>query len=179
MVRMPRARRTGMTVFMAGCSEGAWKKAKRCLRREAAPSAGERPTGMPRASRTSAEPHEEVTARLPCLATISFASAEAPAAAATRAAAVEMLKVPLASAPVPQVSINRVRSVSVSGMGVAAARMVSTKPAISAGAGPRVASEPRRAAISRSVASPRRMVWRSSAASARERVSRSSMIRLR
>ena len=30
--------------------------------------AGERSTGMPRASRTSAEPHCEVTARLPCLA---------------------------------------------------------------------------------------------------------------
>ncbi len=42
------------------------------------------------ASRTSAEPLLEVTARLPCLATV------APAAAATRAAAVEMLKVPLA-----------------------------------------------------------------------------------
>ncbi len=101
------------------------------------------------------------------------------AAAATRAAAVEMLKVPLASAPVPQVSTRRVRSVSVSGMVVAAARMVSTKPAISAGAGPRVAREPRRAASSRSVDSPRRMVSRSAAASARERVSWPSMIRLR
>ena len=69
MVRMPRARRTGMTVFMAGWRLGAWKKAKRCVRREAAPSAGERSTGMPRASRTSAEPQVEVTARLPCLAT--------------------------------------------------------------------------------------------------------------
>jgi hypothetical protein len=54
--------------------------------------------GMPRASRTSAEPVCDVTARLPCLATV------APAAAATSAAAVEMLKVPERSAPVPQVS---------------------------------------------------------------------------
>ena len=53
---------------------------------------------MPRASRTSAEPVCEVMARLPCLAT------EAPAAAATRAAAVEMLKLPEESPPVPQVS---------------------------------------------------------------------------
>ena len=107
---------------------------------------------MPRASRTSADPHAEVTARLPCLATV------APAAAATRAAAVEMLKVPLESAPVPQVSVRVIRSASVSGMGVAAKRIVSTKPAISVGAGPRVAREPRRAASSSSVASPRRMV---------------------
>jgi hypothetical protein len=41
----------------------------------------------------------------------------APAAAATRAAAVEMLKVPLESAPVPQVSVNVLRSASLSGMG--------------------------------------------------------------
>ncbi len=32
-VRTPRARRTGMTAFMAGCRMGAWRKAKRCLRR--------------------------------------------------------------------------------------------------------------------------------------------------
>ena len=107
---------------------------------------------MLRASRTSAEPQAEVTARLPCLATV------APAAAATRAAAVEMLKVPLESAPVPQVSVRVLRSASLSGIGVAAARMVSTKPAISAGSSPRVASELRRAAMSRSEASPRRMV---------------------
>ena len=120
---------------------------------------------MPRASRTSAEPHWLVTRRLPCLATV------APAAAATSAAAVEMLKVPLASAPVPQVSVNRLRSASVRGMVVAAARMASTKPAISLGCSPRVARELRRAAMSRSVASPRRMAWRTSAASARERIS--------
>ncbi len=90
-----------------------------------------------------------------------------------------MLKVPLESAPVPQVSVRVLRSASLSGMGVAAKRMVSTKPAISVGAGPRMAREPRRAASSSSVASPRRMVWRSCAESARERVSRPSMIRLR
>src|SRR5580698_10426588 len=86
-VRTPRARRTGMTAFMAGCMAGAWRKAKRWARRAWAAAVGVRLTGMPRASRTSAEPHWEVMARLPCLAT------EAPAAAATRAAAVEMLKV--------------------------------------------------------------------------------------
>src|SRR5260370_2770538 len=128
MERMPRARRTGMTIFIAGCRLGAWKKAKRCLRSEAAPSAGERSTGRPRASRTSAEPHCEATARLPCLATV------APAAAATKAAAVEMLKVPLESAPVPQVSVRVLRSALLSGMGVAAEHLVSTQPALSLGA---------------------------------------------
>ena len=34
MVRMPRARRTGMTAFIAGWRAGAWKKAKRWLRRD-------------------------------------------------------------------------------------------------------------------------------------------------
>jgi len=52
----------------------------------------------PRASRTSAEPQRELADRLPCLAT------RAPAAEATMAAAVEILKVPLSSPPVPQVS---------------------------------------------------------------------------
>src|SRR5260370_29960862 len=129
MERMPRARRTGMTAFIAGWRLGAWKKAKRCLRSEAAPWAGERSTGMPRASRTSAEPHCEVTARLPCLATF------APAAAATRAAAVEMLKVPLESAPVPQVSVRVLRSASLRGMGVAAERMGAAQPAGFVGGG--------------------------------------------
>ena len=53
----------------------------------------------PRAASTSAEPLRLVMPRLPCLATGT------PAAAATRAAAVEMLKVCEPSPPVPQVSI--------------------------------------------------------------------------
>ena len=52
----------------------------------------------PSASSTSADPLCELAARFPCLAT------RAPAAAATIAAAVDMLKVPEASPPVPQVS---------------------------------------------------------------------------
>ncbi len=68
-VRTPRARRIGITAFIAGWSAGAGRKAKRCVRRAAAVASGVRSTGMPRASRTSAEPEREVTARLPCLAT--------------------------------------------------------------------------------------------------------------
>ena len=81
---------------------------------------------MPRASRTSAEPEREVTARLPCLATMILAPAAVPAAAATRAAAVEMLKVPLRSPPVPQVSTKVSRlSAEDSGMGDEVRRGVS------------------------------------------------------
>ena len=55
----------------------------------------------PSCSSTSAEPQREVTERLPCLAT------GRPAAAATKATAVERLIVPEPSPPVPQLSANR------------------------------------------------------------------------
>ena len=55
----------------------------------------------PNRSSTSADPQSEVTDRLPCLATGS------PAAAATKATAVETLIDPDPSPPVPQVSANR------------------------------------------------------------------------
>ena len=54
-----------------------------------------RSMGTPRASSTSAAPQSEVTARLPCLATL------APAAAATSAAPQEILKVCGPPPPVP------------------------------------------------------------------------------
>src|ERR1700749_2901193 len=85
MVRKPRARRRDWTRFIAGWSAGAKRKVNPVARRQSADCRGVRATGTPRASRTSAEPHFEVMPRLPCLATL------APAAAATRAAAVEML----------------------------------------------------------------------------------------
>ena len=59
---------------------------------------GDNSMAIPSASRTSAEPHFELTERLPCLAT------RTPAPATTNAAAVEILKVPMQSPPVPQVS---------------------------------------------------------------------------
>ena len=129
--------------------------------------------GMPRASRTSAEPQMEVTARFPCLAT------RTPAAAATRAAAVEMLKLPLASPPVPQVSTNCSCSKLLRGRWLEASRRVVAKPAISAEVSPRAAMAPRRAANSMSLALPARMLSMSAEASGCERVSRCSMIRRR
>ena len=53
----------------------------------------------PSLSRTSAEPHFEVTDLLPCLTTLM------PNPARTMAVAVDMFKVCLPSPPVPQVSI--------------------------------------------------------------------------
>ena len=50
---------------------------------------------------TSAEPHFELTLRLPCLAI------GRPAAAATKAVTVETLIIPEPSPPVPQQSANR------------------------------------------------------------------------
>ena len=58
---------------------------------------------IPSASRTSAEPAAELAARFPCFATA------APAAAATSAAAVEMLNVWAPSPPVPTMSTTGVR----------------------------------------------------------------------
>ena len=100
--------------------------------------------GTPSASKTSAAPHRDVTARLPCLATL------APAAAATSAAPEEILKVSGPPPPVPHVSTSSARSSSVSGTPIARARITSTKPASSGACSPRVASTVSSAAVSTS-----------------------------
>src|ERR1700719_1024500 len=87
----------------------------------------------PRASSTSALPHRDDAARLPCLATGH------PAPAATSAAAVEMLKVPAPSPPVPHVSTASTDN----GTKVACARIDSTMPVSSSTVSPLV----RKAAI--------------------------------
>ena len=110
---------------MAECIAGANKNAMPTCFRHSAIWGGGKLMLTERASITSAEPHLEVTLRFPCLAT------RTPAPAATRAVAVEMLKVPLASPPVPQVSTRASRSVplrsiielAVISRGVAAARI--------------------------------------------------------
>src|ERR1700680_2120163 len=82
----------------------------------------------PSASRTSAEPQRELAARLPCLATL------APAAEATIAATVEILKVSQPSPPVPQVSIKLAgRKRSSEKTGAAWRRITLAKPASSCG----------------------------------------------
>ena len=71
---------------------------KPCSSIEAAIRSGGSSSDRPSSSRTSAEPQAELAARFPCFATA------APAAAATIAAAVEMLNVRAPSPPVPTTS---------------------------------------------------------------------------
>ena len=93
----------------------------------AATAAGGSSTSTPSAASTSALPHFEETARLPCLAT------RAPPAAATKAAVVEMLNVCEESPPVPQVSIRRSCETSTR---AARSRSACAAPAISSGVSP-------------------------------------------
>src|SRR3954451_6117571 len=127
IVRMPSSRRTGITSRMAGCSRGAKRKAMPTVSSVRPAVSGEISIFTPRAASTSALPERLETERLPCLATA------APAAAATRAAAVEMLKVPRPSPPVPQVSTSPCRWW---GMAIARWRMAAAAPEISATASP-------------------------------------------
>ncbi len=109
----------------------------------------------PSAFSTSAEPEREETERLPCLATGT------PAPATTKAAAVEMLKVPLASPPVPQVSM----APSGARTFVALARMARAAPAISSTVSPRVRNAIKSPAISAGDAAPdmtNSKAWRAS-----------------
>src|SRR5262245_10183400 len=107
-------------------------------------AAGGRSMTTPRASRTSAAPHAEDAARLPCFAT------RAPAAAATIAPIVEMLTVRARSPPVPT------RSVSLPGMltGVASLSIADARPSTSAGVSPFIRSPIPNAAIWAGVAAP-------------------------
>src|SRR6476620_2208899 len=93
---------------------------------------------------TSAEPEREEIARLPCFATGT------PAPATTKAAQVEMLKVPLPSPPVPQVSMAPSGARTVSTL----ARMARAAPAISSTVSPRTRSPMTSAPICAGVATP-------------------------
>src|SRR5258708_25051285 len=122
---------------------------------------GARSIFTPSCSSTSAEPHSEEAARLPCLAT------RAPHAAATIAAKVEMLKVASPSPPVPQVS----SSAPPTSIGVAIARAVRAKPVISSAVSPFMRSATSNPAIWPCVASPRMMASNADAASSSVRFS--------
>ena len=118
-------------------------------------ASGARSIFTPSCSRTSADPHSEDAARLPCLAT------RAPHAAATIAESVEMLKVASPSPPVPQVS-NSAPSTSI---GVAIARAVRANPVLSSAVSPFMRRATRKPAICAGVASPRMMISNAPAAS--------------
>ena len=110
----------------------------------------------PSAVRTSAEPDFDDSARLPCLATGT------PHPAATKALAVEMLKLPEESPPVPQVSIVP----GGASIRTALARMIRAAPAISSTLSPRTLSAIRKAPICEGVASPLMMMSNAVSASA-------------
>ena len=105
---------------------------------------GEASIFTPSSFSTSAEPEREEIARLPCFATGT------PAPATTKAAQVEMLKVPLPSPPVPQVSMAPSGARTVSTL----ARMARAAPAISSTVSPRTRSPMTSAPICAGVAAP-------------------------
>ena len=110
-----------------------------------ATSAGERSRLTPAASSRSAAPEALETDRLPCLATL------APAPEATRAEAVEMLKVCTASPPVPTTSTSPRRSTSTF---AERSRITSAAAAISPTVSPFIRRPMRKPPIWASVASP-------------------------
>lgn len=123
----------------------------------------------PNASSTSALPQRLETERLPCLATA------APAAAATKAAAVEMLNVLAPSPPVPHVSTSGVRR----GVILAAfSRITRAQPAISSTVSPLIRSAVMNAAIWAGVASPSMMASIAAAASSSVRCTPSTALRI-
>ena len=86
IVRTPSSRRTVPSSFIAGWNDGAKRKTSPTSSSTRPAARGSSSTATPQAARTSAEPTREEIERLPCLAT------DAPAPAATIAAAVERLK---------------------------------------------------------------------------------------
>src|SRR5690606_5188938 len=122
-VRTPSSLRTGATTFIAGWCTGANMKPTPTDSMQRATCSGCSSIAAPSASSTSAAPDFEDTLRLPCLAT------RAPAAAATKLDAVEMLKVWAPSPPVPTMSTRWVRSATATGR--ANSRSTSAAAAIS------------------------------------------------
>ena len=134
---------------------GANKKPMPASSMQRATPSGARSIFTPSCSSTSADPHADDAARLPCLAT------RAPHAAATMAASVEMLKVSRPSPPVPHVS----RSLPSTAIGVAMARAVRANPVISSTVSPFIRRATRKPATWTGVASPRMIISKAAAAS--------------
>ena len=144
-VRTPSSRRTGAAWRKPGWWAGAKMKPKPSSSIDCAILSGSSSSSKPSASSTSADPEADETARLPCFATA------APAAAATRAAAVEMFSVRAPSPPVPAVSTRSSRS---GVTGTTCARMASAQPAISSAVSPFARRATRKPAVWDGVASP-------------------------
>ncbi len=136
-VRTPRLFRISATFPITGWKWGAKRRTSPAESRHAAARSGEEGRAAPRASATSALPHLLETDRLPCFAM------GIPPPAATKAAAVEMLKDPAQSPPVPQLST---RSPGRTGTVLAFRRSTRAAPPISAGVSPRARRAARKAA---------------------------------
>ena len=126
----------------APARRGSRSRARRSSARSAPGGSSSR---KPSASSTSAEPVCDEAERLPCFATA------APAAAVTRAAAVEMLYVFAPSPPVPTTSTRSVRDGFTRRT---CSRIASAQPAISSAVSPFTRSATRKPAICACVASP-------------------------
>mmetsp|Transcript_36555 Transcript_36555/g.114541 ORF Transcript_36555/g.114541 Transcript_36555/m.114541 type:complete len:229 (+) Transcript_36555:434-1120(+) len=157
-VRTPSALRAGATSFMAGWFTGAYMKPTPHFSTHSATFSGSSSILMPSASSTSAEPHMDDTERLPALQVLQ------PAAAASTAAAVEMLMVCAPSPPVPTMS----RSLPVAGTVRQALYIPATMPEISSGVSPLRRSSARSAPTCVASAPPR-MTSQASSACAAER----------
>ncbi len=163
-VRTPISRRGPMAWRMARWRRGAKRKPILASRMQRATVSTSASRLTPSSFKTSAEPLEEETARLPCLATLT------PMPAATSAAVVDMLKVEASSPPVPQVST----TVPAASTCTAISRMTRAKPVISSTVSPLILSAMRKPAICAGVASPDMMTRIASAASASLRLSPST-----
>src|SRR5687767_6635302 len=167
-VRTPSSLRTGAACFIAEWCAGANMKPIPSLSIAWPVCCGVSPMWAPSDSSSSALPEEDDTERPMCFATL------APAAAATKAAQVEMLKVCAPSPPVPQVS-TRWRS-SFTSTCVASSRITCAAAAIS----PMVSFFTRRPtmkpAICAGVSSPR-MIWRMMCSISSWNTSRCSTVR--
>ena len=168
MVRTPSSLRTGATFFMAGWWLGANMKPMPTSRMQSAICSGASMMFTPRASMASALPLLLLTLRPPCLLTLP------PAAAITKVAQVEMLKVLAPSPPVPTMSTRCVRSCTWTLF--ENSRITSAAAEIS----PMVSFFTRRPvrmdAVITGESSPR-MIWRISSSISSWKISRCSMVR--
>src|SRR5689334_946103 len=143
-VGTPSSLRVGPAYRSAGWYRGANRKATPTSSASVTVAAGGRSITTPRASSTSAAPHADEAARLPCLII------RAPAAAATIVPIVEMLTVCAWSPPVPTRSVSSPGTV----MGVACASIDRASPVISATDTPLIRSATPKPAIWDGVATP-------------------------
>src|SRR5450759_2304516 len=157
-VRSPSSRRGTAAKRKDGWKIGANRNPMPAVSMQRATPSGARSIFTPSCSSTSADPHMDDAARLPCLAT------RAPQAAATIADRVEMLKVERPSPPVPQVSRRSPSTV----IGVAIARAVRANPVISSTVSPFMRRAMTNPAIWVGVASPRMIPSKAADASASE-----------